>query len=445
MAVEGTLDLFKLPEILQLISQQKKTGILTVQGQQDIVAISFLAGRIVAADALNQTLEEGLVPDPAQGGDDQRAGPRPGRRRAPGVRRAADRPAGRAALHRAAAAPRGAAAPDLPPARAAPALEQGDFKFYSGDEVSYEEGFVPISVEELLINSAQDAAGRRRQRRPRRLAPLPPLPPLPPVPPPPRHPAPAPRRSSPAIASAARPGRGPSDRSPASLQPARPPCRGSGAAPGWRRPRRAAGRARSRPPARRRAGRGADRGRRPVPSAGWRWRRASRRFASLGWVGRSLAVLLTVLVAAVLLRAPTPWCSPSPGRSGSATALVRDQRGAALPQDRPRRQDLVPAQGELPRPPPGPGGRRPALRRGSGDPEGRPLQYSASEEGYTLQPLAARQAARRRRGDRGDHRQLPARPRVPQRLPRIHGRAARPARLGLRLGGAASGARPVLE
>ena len=49
MAVEGTLDLFKLPEILQLISQQKKTGILTVQGQQDIVAISFLNGRIVAA------------------------------------------------------------------------------------------------------------------------------------------------------------------------------------------------------------------------------------------------------------------------------------------------------------------------------------------------------------------------------------------------------------
>ena len=61
MAVEGTLDLFKLPEILQLISQQRKTGILTVQGEQDIVAISFLTGRIVAADALNQTMEEGLA------------------------------------------------------------------------------------------------------------------------------------------------------------------------------------------------------------------------------------------------------------------------------------------------------------------------------------------------------------------------------------------------
>ncbi|MFP5286712.1 MAG: DUF4388 domain-containing protein, partial [Thermoanaerobaculia bacterium] len=60
MAVEGTLDLFKLPEILQLISQQQKTGILTVQGQQDIVAISFLKGQIVAADALNQTVEQGL-------------------------------------------------------------------------------------------------------------------------------------------------------------------------------------------------------------------------------------------------------------------------------------------------------------------------------------------------------------------------------------------------
>jgi hypothetical protein len=61
MAVEGTLELFKLPEILQLIAQQKKTGILTVQGEQDIIAVTFLNGQIVAADALNQTVEEGLA------------------------------------------------------------------------------------------------------------------------------------------------------------------------------------------------------------------------------------------------------------------------------------------------------------------------------------------------------------------------------------------------
>ena len=30
---------------------------------------------------------------------------------------------------------------------------EGDFKFYSGDEVSFEEGFNPISVEELLIHA----------------------------------------------------------------------------------------------------------------------------------------------------------------------------------------------------------------------------------------------------------------------------------------------------
>ena len=58
MSVEGNLDLFQLPEILQLIGQQQKTGILTVQGEEDIVAISFLHGKIVAADSLNQAVEE---------------------------------------------------------------------------------------------------------------------------------------------------------------------------------------------------------------------------------------------------------------------------------------------------------------------------------------------------------------------------------------------------
>src|ERR1700730_16313893 len=153
MAVEGTLDLFKLPEILQLISQQRKTGILTVQGQQDIVAISFLNGRIVAADALSQTLEEGLAQVLVK----------------EGMISASD-------LHRAAAEHQSAGGRliDLLVERRYlersqllqalrfqtwKLLEQllrwneGDFKFYSGDEVSFEEGFNPISVEELLIHA----------------------------------------------------------------------------------------------------------------------------------------------------------------------------------------------------------------------------------------------------------------------------------------------------
>ncbi|MFY9822671.1 MAG: DUF4388 domain-containing protein, partial [Thermoanaerobaculia bacterium] len=154
MAVEGTLDLFKLPEILQLISQQKKTGILTVQGQQDIVAISFLNGRIVAADALSQTLEEGLAQVLVK----------------EGMISASD-------LHRAAAEHQSAGGRlidvlverrYLERAQLLQALRfqtwklleqllrwsEGDFKFYSGDEVSFEEGFNPISVEELLIHAA---------------------------------------------------------------------------------------------------------------------------------------------------------------------------------------------------------------------------------------------------------------------------------------------------
>ncbi|MFL6196155.1 MAG: DUF4388 domain-containing protein, partial [Thermoanaerobaculia bacterium] len=154
MAVEGTLDLFKLPEILQMISQQRKTGILTVQGQQDIVAISFLNGRIVAADALNQTLEEGLAqilvregwlsaPDLARAASEHQSA---GGRLIDLLieRRYVERPQLLEALR-------------LQTWRLLEVLlrwSQGDFKFYSGDEVSYEEGFSPISVEELLIYAA---------------------------------------------------------------------------------------------------------------------------------------------------------------------------------------------------------------------------------------------------------------------------------------------------
>ncbi|HYO15769.1 MAG TPA: DUF4388 domain-containing protein, partial [Thermoanaerobaculia bacterium] len=156
MAVEGTLDLFKLPEILQLISQQQKTGILTVQGQHDIIAISFLKGRIVAADALNQTLEQGLsevlVSEGILGAADfSRAS---AEHQASGVRlidllverRYVDRSRLLQALR-------------LQTFRLLQQLlrwSEGDFKFYSGDEVSYEEGFDPISVEELLVRSLQE-------------------------------------------------------------------------------------------------------------------------------------------------------------------------------------------------------------------------------------------------------------------------------------------------
>jgi hypothetical protein len=172
MAVEGTLDLFRLPEILQLISQQNKTGILTVQGQQDIVAVSFLNGRIVAADALTQTVEEGLAQvlvsqELVSAGDFSRA---VAENLAAGGR-LLDALVERGLVTRAKllAALRVQTQHQL---QRLLRWEQGDFKFYSGDEVSYEDGFLPIAVEDLLLESLQDFADRP-------LRPPPPLPAFP--------------------------------------------------------------------------------------------------------------------------------------------------------------------------------------------------------------------------------------------------------------------------
>jgi hypothetical protein len=161
MAVEGSLDLFSLPEILQMISQQGKTGILTIQGQQDIVAISFLAGDIVAADSLAHTVEEGLAKLLVSEGllsaaDLARAG---AEHQATGGR-LLDLLVERRYLTR----PQLLGALRLQTIRQLEALlrwQEGDFKFYGGDEVSYEEGFEPISVEHLLLRTLADFAGPR--------------------------------------------------------------------------------------------------------------------------------------------------------------------------------------------------------------------------------------------------------------------------------------------
>lgn len=158
MAVEGTLDVFRLPEILQVISHQRKTGILTVQGENDIVAVSFLDGAVVAADALNQTVEETL------GDVLEREGIVP-RERFAEVAAAAQQGEGRLLdllVERGVVARSGLLAAMR--AQTYDVLldlldwESGEYKFYSGDEVAYEEGFAPIPIEELLLRAIAAAA-----------------------------------------------------------------------------------------------------------------------------------------------------------------------------------------------------------------------------------------------------------------------------------------------
>ena len=159
MALEGDLRVFRLPDILQMIAQQQKTGILTVQGEQDILAVSFLRGEIVAADALNQNFEEGLGEVLASQGVVR---PEDFARVSEGHRSSGQRLAdylvdrGILSRHQLLAALRQQTYRLLLQVLR---WSEGEFKFYSGEEVSFEEGIQPISVEELLMRSIGDLLG----------------------------------------------------------------------------------------------------------------------------------------------------------------------------------------------------------------------------------------------------------------------------------------------
>lgn len=158
MAVEGSLEVFRLPEILQVVSHQRKTGILTVQGEQDIVAVSFLHGQVVAADALNQTVDDqlGAVLE-RQGLVEQERFDEVVEASHGGEGRVLDLLVDRGLIDRRQllAALRQQTYDML---RSLLRWDAGEFKFYSGDEVAYEEGVAPISIEELLLRSiAEDA------------------------------------------------------------------------------------------------------------------------------------------------------------------------------------------------------------------------------------------------------------------------------------------------
>ena len=63
MALEGTLRDFSFADILQLISLQRKTGVLTLKTEENLVTVSFLEGCIVGSSSLNQHPEDmiGLI------------------------------------------------------------------------------------------------------------------------------------------------------------------------------------------------------------------------------------------------------------------------------------------------------------------------------------------------------------------------------------------------
>ena len=60
MALEGTLRDFSLSDILQLISLQRKTGILRVMGSEDTVTLGFDQGRLISAESAARRMDTRL-------------------------------------------------------------------------------------------------------------------------------------------------------------------------------------------------------------------------------------------------------------------------------------------------------------------------------------------------------------------------------------------------
>ena len=58
MALRGTLKDFSLAEILQLIGFQRKTGVLTIEGEEDTVSISFSDGRVVGSESVRNPMQK---------------------------------------------------------------------------------------------------------------------------------------------------------------------------------------------------------------------------------------------------------------------------------------------------------------------------------------------------------------------------------------------------
>jgi hypothetical protein len=364
VAVEGTLGVFRLPEILQLIAQQGKTGILTVQGPHDMVAISFLRGDIVYADALNQPAEEGL--ERVLVGDGLV-------RREDLARAAAEIQTGGGRLIDVLVERQHLSRPELLEAlrlQTFRLLEQlllwqeGDFKFFSGEEVSYEEGFAPIRVQDLLIRSVEDLEeeGRRPQ-------PPPSAPPLSPPPPPRPTLVPVPPE----------PARPPMSIAPHPVLPVTAPAPVT--SPDAVEPRREAVVLVPEEPA-------------DEPAAAAPAARAAAVVRAPGWPAAFLGAALAVALAAGLLLAPQRVLLPLPFQHGERQALLAAQRASLYAKlDRAARTSFV-LDGHFPE--------RLETLRGRGllgavdlrDPEGRPLAWQGGQESYAVRPAAAAGAGR---------------------------------------------------
>ncbi len=156
MADEGATKGQELIEVILSISRLGRTGILTIQSETEIIGISFLEGDMVSADALNQAQEDGFGEVLAEMGkispEDYAslvAEYQAGGGRVMDLlteRNHLDRSELLAALSQY----------GYRLCREAMSWDDYEYKFYQGQEVSFEEGVRPLQIEELLVRVAED-------------------------------------------------------------------------------------------------------------------------------------------------------------------------------------------------------------------------------------------------------------------------------------------------
>lgn len=156
MQLEGDLQSIDLSDLLRRISALCRTGILTVQSEHDMLAVTFLQGKVVAADAMNETMEDGLSQVLESQGlvSPSKFAELVSKQQTSGERIAdlllEQRLIGRDQL---------LSAIRLQTYRLLLQLlswREGEYNLFIGDEISYEDGIEPISMEELLVRSAAD-------------------------------------------------------------------------------------------------------------------------------------------------------------------------------------------------------------------------------------------------------------------------------------------------
>jgi len=161
MAYEGSLAESPFPQVLQRIGRSADTGILTVQGKDEIIGVTFLDGEVVSVDAVNQAPEDGLGFILEDRGLIQRdeftalvAENQAGGGRVIDLlveRGYVSRQQLLDALRQ----------QTLRLCEAACSWQEGQFRFYRGDQVSYERGIEPVSVDDLLARLATPSGAPR--------------------------------------------------------------------------------------------------------------------------------------------------------------------------------------------------------------------------------------------------------------------------------------------